>query len=83
MSRYPSLFLKSYTQNFSQEYFYIDSVENTIPHVYKLRDWAGEKILGTFYEQELQKITVDHKKPLKIQAILAEKNNKVLVKYLG
>ena len=83
VSRYPSLFLKSYTENFSREYFYIDSIENTVPHVYKLRDLSGEKVLGTFYEQELQKISVDPKKPFKIQAILAEKNNKVLVKYLG
>ena len=83
VSRYPSLFLKSCTPNFSQEYFYIDSVENTVPHVYKLRDVAGEKIAGTFYEEELQKITVDSKTPFKIQAVLAKKNNKVLVKYLG
>ena len=83
VSRYPSPFLKSCTPNFSQEYFYIDSVQNTVPHVFKLRDVSGERLLGSFYSQELQKITVDPDKPFKIQAILARKNNKVLVKYLG
>ena len=83
MSRYPSLFLKSCTPNFSQEYFFIDTVENTSPRVYKLRDVAGEKIKGTFYEEELQKIIVDPDKTYKIEAVLARKNNQVLVKYLG
>ena len=83
VSRYPSLFLKSCTPNFSQEYFYIDAVVNTVPPVYKLRDVAGEKLAGSFYTQELQKITVDYDKPFKIQAVLARKKNKVLVKYLG
>ena len=45
--------------------------------------WLVKKIAGTFYEEELQKITVDSKTPFKIQAVLAKKNNKVLVKYLG
>ena len=83
VSRYPSPFLKSCTPNFSQEYFYIDAVVNTVPPVYKLRDVAGEKLAGSFYTQELQKITVDYDKPFKIQAVLARKKNKVLVKYLG
>ena len=83
VSRYPSLFLKSCTPNFSQEYFFVDKVENTSPRVYKLRDLAGEKIEGTFYEEEMQKIKVDSKKSYKIQAVLARKNNQVLVKYLG
>ena len=83
VSRYPSLFLKSCTPNFSQEYFFVDKVENTSPRVYKLRDLAGEKIEGTFNEEEVQKIKVDGKKSYKIQAVLARKNNQVLVKYLG
>ena len=83
ISRYPTLFQKSYTQNFSQEYFYIDSIEKTLPRVYKLRDLSGEVLMGTFYEQELEKISINSKTPFKIQAVLAEKNNRVLVKYLG
>ena len=83
VSRYPDKFLKAYTQNFSMEYFFIDSVERTLPIVYKLRDLKGEKIMGTFYEQELQKISINSQKSYDIEAILSEKGNKVLVKYLG
>ena len=83
VSRYPSQFAKSYTQSFSTEYFFIDKIERTDPPVYKLRDLAGEKLLGTFYEQELAKIAIDSNKPFKIEKILEEKNNMVLVKYLG
>ena len=83
VSRYPNIFAKAYTQNFSAEYFFIDKVEHTEPPVYKLRDFAGEKLLGTFYEQELTKISVDRNKTFKIEKVLEEKGNKVLVKYLG
>ena len=83
VSRYPPVFLKSYTKNFSTEYFFIDGVERTLPVVYTLRDLSGEKIKGTFYGEELKKITVDPNTPFEIEAVLAEKGNKVLVKYLG
>ena len=83
VSRYPSTFLKSYTKNFSTEYFFIDSVERTRPVVYRLRDLAGVKIKGTFYQEELKKISVDPNASFEIEAVLAEEGNKVLVKYLG
>ena len=83
VSRYPSTFLKSYTKTFSTEYFFIDSIERTRPVVYRLRDLTGEKIKGTFYKQELIKITVNPNTPYEIETILAEKGNRVLVKYLG
>ena len=83
VSRYPSTFLKSYTKTFSTEYFFIDSIEPTLPVVYKLRDLAGEKIKGTFYKQELKKISVDPNARYEVEAVLAEKRGKVLVKYLG
>ena len=83
VSRYPSPFLKSYTKNFSTEYFFIDSVERTRPVVYRLRDLAGVKIKGTFYQEELKKISVDPNALFEIEAVLAEEGTKVLVKYLG
>ena len=83
VSRFPELFSKGYTQSFSTEYFFIDSVERTYPAVYKLRDLAGEKLLGTFYAHELNKISIDRNKTFKIEKILEEKGDKVLVKYIG
>ena len=83
VSRFPELFSKGYTQNFSTEYFFIDRIERTDPPVYKLRDLAGEKLLGTFYARELNKISVSRDKTFKIEKILEEKGGKVLVKYIG
>ena len=83
VSRFPDLFSKGYTQSFSTEYFFIDGVERTDPPVYKLRDLANEKLLGTFYAHELNKIVIDRNKTFKIEKILEEKGDKVLVKYIG
>ena len=57
-----------------------------VPSVYRLRDYADNKIEGVFYAEELQKV---HKFDdiYKIEKILAEKKEngkvKVLVKWLG
>ena len=51
--------------------------------MFRLRDLKGEKIKGGFYEEELKKITVDPNMTYEIEAVLAKKGNKVLVKYLG
>ncbi|MBO7705498.1 MAG: chromo domain-containing protein [Acinetobacter sp.] len=57
------------------------------PPVYKLRDYDGEKIEGTFYEPELQKIIIGNDRSFKIEKILSEKiqNRKkvCLVKWVG
>ena len=57
-----------------------------VPPVYRLRDYADDKIEGVFYAEELQKV---HKQDdiYKIEKVSAEKKEngkvKVLVKWLG
>ena len=41
--------------NWSEEIFIIKKIKNTIPWTYVLDDLNGEEIIGTFYENELQK----------------------------
>ena len=41
--------------NWSEEVFVIKKVKNTVPWTYVINDLNGEKIIGTFYEKELQK----------------------------
>ena len=48
-------FEKSYTSNYSEEIFIIDDIKTSNIHYYFLKDLNGEKIDGTFYEQELLK----------------------------
>ena len=50
-----NLFDKGYTQRWAEEVFKISKIQLTIPVTYKITDYNGEEIQGSFYEQELQK----------------------------
>ena len=55
ISKYKNIFAKGYTPNWSEEVFVIKKVKNTVPWMYVINYLNGEKIIGTFYEKELQK----------------------------
>ena len=80
ISKYKNIFAKSYTQNWSEEVFVITKVKNTVPWTYVINDLNGEKIIGTFYEKELQK-TNQHK--FRIKKIIKKKVDKLYVKWKG
>ena len=41
--------------NWSEEIFVVSKIKNTVPWIYVVNDLNGEQIIGTFYEEELQK----------------------------
>jgi len=51
------IFTKGYAPNFSDKTYEISEVLNSIPVTYKLAD-THDKILGTFYKEELSKVLV-------------------------
>ena len=53
------MFDKGYTQRWTEEVFKISKIKLTIPMTYKITDYNGEEIYGSFYEQELQKTSQD------------------------
>ena len=53
------IFHKGYTQRWTEEVFKISKIQLTIPLTYKITDYNGEVIHGSFYEKELQKTTQD------------------------
>ena len=55
ISKYKNIFAKGYAPNWSEEAFVIRKVQNTVPWTYVINDLNGEEIIGTLYEQELQK----------------------------
>ena len=55
ISKYKTIFAKGCTSNWSEEVFMIKNVKNTVPRTYFINDFNGEEIVGTFYENELQK----------------------------
>ena len=48
-------FEKGYTPKWTEEIFVIDQILNTNPITYKIKDLQGEEIIGSFYNQKLQK----------------------------
>ncbi len=53
--KWKNKFEKGFTHKWSKEIFVISEVHNTNPIVYSIIDLNGEKILGRFYTNELQK----------------------------
>ena len=49
-------FRKGYLPKWTEEIFEVSHRISRIPPVYKVKDFEGEDIKGTFYEEELQKI---------------------------
>ena len=70
ISKYKSIFAKSYTPNWSEEIFLIKGIKNTVPGTYVINDLNGEEIIGTFYEKELQKTNQEE---FKIEKVIKKK----------
>ena len=75
-------FEKGYMAKWTEELF---TAHRSNPPVYRLVDWHGEKLDGTFYEPELQKVIVPRDKTYRIESILRWRNKRreVLVKWSG
>lgn len=82
ISKARRVFKKGYMANWTEELFtVVRRLPDVYPYVYSLKDDAGDPIKGTFYEQELQ--VVRDKEVYLIDRVLAEKGNKVLVRWTG
>ena len=53
--KFKNIFAKGYTPNWSKEIFIVDKINDTVPYTYNIKDLNGEKIIGSFYDKELQK----------------------------
>ena len=78
-------FEKGYMANWTEELFTIVDAHRSDPPVYRLVDWHGDSLDGTFYEPELQKVIVSADKTYRVEAELRRRNNgrDVLVKWFG
>ena len=74
------MFDKGYIQRWTEEVFNISKIQLTIPLTYKITDYNGEKIQGSFYEQELQKTS---QSTFRIEKVLKRQGDKCLVKWMG
>jgi len=53
--KYKGAFMKGYEPNWTTEVFKVLKVKSTYPVTYKIQDYMGTPINGSFYEEELQK----------------------------
>ena len=88
ISKSKGVFAKGYEQNFTTELFIVDHVSQRAKRpVYRLKDYEGEVVEGTFYPEELQKVNATEDRTYRIEEILATKGRgrrkRHLVKWLG
>ena len=76
-------FEKGYTSNWSEEIFIIYDIKTSNVHYYYLKDLNGEKLDGTFYQEELSKTNMKDDDLYIIEKIIKKFGNKYLVKWKG
>ena len=79
ISKYKN-FAKGFTQNWSEEVFALCKIKNTVPWTYAISDLNGEKIAGSFYEEELQRTCQEN---IRIEKVIKRKGGKMYVKWKG
>ena len=80
VSKYENIFAKEYTPNCFKEIFLIKTFKNSIQWTYVINDLNGEEIIGTFYDEEMQKI---NQKELRLEKVTKRKRSKLYVKWKG
>ena len=87
VSKYKGTFEKDFETNWSEEMFTIHEVHPSDLPVYRLRDDLGEVLDGTFYELELQKVSVPVDKLYRVESVLQRRKvgrrTEALVKWFG
>ena len=76
-----NIFEKSYETNWTEEIFVIYDIKYSNVPYYYLKDLNGEKLQGTFYQEELQKTKQDDL--YTIEKILKTNKDKIYVKWRG
>ena len=80
ISKYKNIFAKGHTPNQSEEVFVSKKVKNTFPWTYVINILNGEKIVGKFCENELQKI---NQQEFTIEKVIKREGDKLYFKWKG
>ena len=80
ISKYKNTFAKGYVPNWPEEVFIVNKIKNAVPWTYTISDLNSEQIIGSFYENELQKT---NQKEFRIEKVLKGKGDQLYVKWKG
>lgn len=82
LSKYRTVFDKSYTPNWTTEVFTVRKVQyNTDPITYLLKNYYNEEIPGSVYAEQIQSVL--NPDEYLVEKILRRKDGRVYVKWLG
>ena len=81
ISKIKPKFEKEYLPNYSKEIFTVRKRVRRNPPVYKLKDYDGEELKGTFYDKELQNV-IKHDDMYEVEKILKKRGKGKNVQYL-
>lgn len=76
-------FKKGYLPGWTEEVFVVRRVIPGVVTTYKIEELDGVPLKGTFYEQDLQKVTVSEDDLFRVEKVLKRKGNKLLVRWKG
>ena len=77
-------FKKGYLPGWTEEVFLVQQIYTTQPVVtYKLTEWNGTPIKGTFYEEDVQKVSMSDNTLFRIDQVLKRKGKQVFVSWKG
>ena len=77
-------FKKGYLPGWTEEVFLVKQIYTTKPVVtYKLTEWDGTPIKGTFYSEDLQKVLAADNSLFRIDQVLKRKGKQVFVSWKG
>ena len=76
-------FKKGYLPGWTEEVFIVDKVKPGPVPTYKITEWDGSPLEGTFYNQDLQKVQVSDDSLFRIEKVIRRRGNKMLVRWKG
>ena len=76
-------FKKGYLPGWTEEVFSVARVKVGPPPQYKVVEWDGTPIKGTFYEQDLQKVVISDDTLFRVEKVVKRKKGYVLVQWKG
>ena len=77
------VFKKGYLPGWMEEVFVVGRVTTGVVPTYKINEWDGTPVEGTYYTEDLQKVTVKDDDLFRIDKIIKRKGDKVLVRWKG
>ncbi|CAH3185876.1 unnamed protein product, partial [Porites lobata] len=76
-------FEKGYLPGWTEEVFLIDRAVPGPVDTYKIKEWDGTPVKGTFYEQDVQKVDVPDDALFRVEKVLQRRRQEVKVRWKG